>query len=288
MDYQKDTTPQGVDSKGQTPLVVDNNLENKEIFFDTLFKRTQKLLTALYMVTDCLEDGEPIKFRLRTLGVSLLSDMRVLAKERALVKMFRFEESKSLINEVVALVEVAGLVGIISSMNSAILGNELLLLKKSIEEKEELNKKSGFQDSFFASQGPNTAVIPEGFFSSFSEEKTNTEKQLPATPVQQKQNVKDNVLYQKQSKVNGQSAGARRPEGAVLVKDRQSDIALKINRRNNILRLIKDKKEVMIKDISTVISDCSEKTIQRELNTLVAEGVLKKKGSKRWSRYALS
>ena len=65
------------------------------------------------------------------------------------------------------------------------------------------------------------------------------------------------------------------------------DLALKINRRNSILELIKDKKEVTIKDISTIISDCSEKTIQRELMSLISSGVLEKSGSKRWSVYRL-
>ena len=43
----------------------------------------------------------------------------------------------------------------------------------------------------------------------------------------------------------------------------------------------------MIKDIVMSITGCSEKTIQRELSALVAQGVLKKIGEKRWSRYEL-
>ena len=42
---------------------------------------------------------------------------------------------------------------------------------------------------------------------------------------------------------------------------------------------------VSIKDISAQFTDCSEKTIQRELNDLVIKGRIKKSGSKRWSRY---
>ena len=59
----------------------------------------------------------------------------------------------------------------------------------------------------------------------------------------------------------------------------------KNERSNIILSLIKDKREVSIKDISITLTDCSEKTIQRELNTLVSKGQIKKTGSKRWSKY---
>lgn len=58
-------------------------------------------------------------------------------------------------------------------------------------------------------------------------------------------------------------------------------------RQEAILSIIKDKGEVYIKDISTMLRDYSEKTIQRELSTLVLSGVLEKKGDKRWTTYNL-
>ncbi len=59
------------------------------------------------------------------------------------------------------------------------------------------------------------------------------------------------------------------------------------NRRERILSIIKDKGQASIKDVSTVITDCSEKTIQRELMSLISEGQIKKDGERRWSRYSL-
>ena len=63
------------------------------------------------------------------------------------------------------------------------------------------------------------------------------------------------------------------------------DTVSKQDRTAKILSLIKDKKDLSIKDISTAFTDCSEKTIQRELNSLVSKGQIKKTGAKRWSRY---
>lgn len=61
----------------------------------------------------------------------------------------------------------------------------------------------------------------------------------------------------------------------------------KTSRREAILSIIKKRGKVSIKDISSVVVNCSEKTIQRELSVLVHEGVLKKSGDRRWSVYSL-
>lgn len=60
------------------------------------------------------------------------------------------------------------------------------------------------------------------------------------------------------------------------------------DRSQRIVAIVKDKGVVSIGDVSAIITDCSEKTIQRELLSLVAQGVLKKEGERRWSTYRLS
>ena len=59
------------------------------------------------------------------------------------------------------------------------------------------------------------------------------------------------------------------------------------DRAKSILTIIKEQKSVTIKDISSIVKDVSEKTIQRELLNLVSLGTLKKEGERRWSRYSL-
>ncbi|MBI3572494.1 hypothetical protein HY091_03120 [Candidatus Kaiserbacteria bacterium] len=60
------------------------------------------------------------------------------------------------------------------------------------------------------------------------------------------------------------------------------------NRQESVLSVIKDKGHATIKDISTIMPSLSEKTIQRELQILVASGVVLKKGERRWSTYSLA
>jgi hypothetical protein len=59
-------------------------------------------------------------------------------------------------------------------------------------------------------------------------------------------------------------------------------------RREAVLSVLKEKGPSYIKDISTVVRDVSEKTIQRELQALVAEGSVGKEGERRWTRYFLA
>jgi len=57
------------------------------------------------------------------------------------------------------------------------------------------------------------------------------------------------------------------------------------SRRARILTVIEAKEEVSIKDITDIISDVSEKTIQRELNAMIEDNQIKRVGERRWSKY---
>jgi hypothetical protein len=62
----------------------------------------------------------------------------------------------------------------------------------------------------------------------------------------------------------------------------------KNERQQLIVKTIATKGELSIKDLEGVVKGCSEKTIQRELLTLVDQGILLKTGERRWSRYSLA
>ncbi|HMA79078.1 MAG TPA: hypothetical protein VKP88_08220 [Candidatus Paceibacterota bacterium] len=59
------------------------------------------------------------------------------------------------------------------------------------------------------------------------------------------------------------------------------------SRRARILTIIEAKGEVSIKDITDIITDVSEKTIQRELNAMIEDNQIKRIGERRWSKYVL-
>lgn len=57
------------------------------------------------------------------------------------------------------------------------------------------------------------------------------------------------------------------------------------DRLSQILDFVKKNKGVSIKDIAGVVRGCSEKTIQRELATLIRQGLIERRGERRWSVY---
>lgn len=57
------------------------------------------------------------------------------------------------------------------------------------------------------------------------------------------------------------------------------------DRMSLILELVRKRKSLSIKEIASVIKDCSEKTIQRELNSLIEQGLIRREGERRWSVY---
>lgn len=62
----------------------------------------------------------------------------------------------------------------------------------------------------------------------------------------------------------------------------------KDERRTRILTVLQAKGTASIKDIAEVIHDCSEKTIQRELNAMIEDNKVKRQGERRWSTYSVA
>jgi DNA-binding transcriptional ArsR family regulator len=60
------------------------------------------------------------------------------------------------------------------------------------------------------------------------------------------------------------------------------------DRKERILEIVKDKGQVSIKDISDTIKDVSEKSIQRDLNSLIEKGQVIRQGERRWSTYSIA
>lgn len=61
----------------------------------------------------------------------------------------------------------------------------------------------------------------------------------------------------------------------------------KLPRKERILTALRDNGESSIKDIASVVTDCSEKTIQRDLSLLIKDNLVLREGERRWSKYRL-
>ncbi len=276
MNNQKDTKGTKINSYGQANVSENKALSNMSVY-DMSNKKTEKLVTALYLVTDCMEKDDALKERLRLLGVELLSDIYKYSTLSPVEKTTFVFSPISKINEILSFIEVASVVGFISEMNSNILKKEFSKLVLDL-------KESVSKDKLF------TFTIDEKMFEEDQEESFFlSEKNLG--------NVKNNFgearpyesknFIRQGSKIELSNRVVSKPDKGHKKIDHQQILKDKEERASKIIALVKDKKDVTIKDISMLFSNVSEKTIQRELNVLVSKGQLKKTGSKRWSRYQL-
>lgn len=277
MQNQKDT----LENKKDNSLTDSTNTLNINAFSEFIIKKTEKLVTALYMVTDCMDSDDAMKNKLRTLGVGLLSDAHSFALAGATEKQYKLDHSSAQISEILSLVGIANMMGFVSEMNSSILKKEFTVLHM---EYNRFTTENNTNKSVV--NVPHTKVETTLDMDAFSvplpvyKEAPKLASQFWPVAIQPKgQHLfnKKNVLYKNESSNNYNP-----------LKSEKNIVVRKEERGQKMIDLIKEKGDISIKDISSSFTDCSEKTIQRELNNLVSKGQLKKQGSKRWSRYSVN
>lgn len=244
------------------------------IFGATLAKKCERIATAIYLVTNFLSDTEPMKARLRTLSLGLVRDASSLKSGIRGVEANVLEEILENISETLSLFELAFVAGLVSEMNFTILKREYASLRSTVEVKKSSRESltdNILSDTFFNTTEPSTT---------FS--KRHSIRHTPA--IMSDRNVAP-VSVPLRGNATKQASVPAPIQNSTFNIPHSTQIE---SRRNRILKLAKDNREVTIKDISAHFPDLSEKTIQRELVSLVESNVLKKFGERRWSRYALS
>jgi DNA-binding transcriptional ArsR family regulator len=200
------------------------------------------------------------------------------------------EDVRDTIFETISLLELAFVSGIVSEMNFTILKREYVSLCDTIEVKKvsrESRTDDILGDNFFSVPNPeplrsdlkNLNQRSDLYSSALvSSPKGHSIRQTTSTMSDRKDPSRSDLKNPSPRSVLGESFSVTRAT---------TDIA-KESRRTRILKLIKDNREVTIKDITAHFPDVSEKTIQRELVAMSDSGVLKRMGERRWSRYALA
>lgn len=261
--------------RDQNNLSLQSNFDIYSFFkrdsdFVFLCKKTEKISSALYLLTNLMPDSEPIKWNLRNLSLKLLSYVVSLKNGLGNDKEQYGEKIRSCNLEITSLLEVAMYGNLLSGMNVSIVKRELFALLSHIEKPRPFKKN-------------HTPFIEDTFFNISSEEssplgdKTQIRTDVSSSRTNFPQSIKDNFSHL--SGV-GKIPAHLKEFGPIAVKKNQ--------RKSIIIGLIKRKKQIMIKDVAGALGNWSEKTIQRELSALVQEGVLKRVGERRWSKYSLA
>ncbi|MBI1998720.1 MAG: DeoR family transcriptional regulator [Parcubacteria group bacterium] len=240
--------------------------ENKQHWI--IFRKSEKLATAVYLLTDFFDDKESLKWRLREESISFLSFVSSFVHNPPA----RISPSgiEARLNGVLSFLELGRNTRLISPMNFSILREEYRSIAGALY--REIESKEGSSDFEF----------PERFFSDEPARHEASDGRKPERGMILKdKDVFDTEAVKDTAKNHGFTS---------KISDfylGSSDVYKKEFRRESILKILRTKGEITIKDIAYLVRGVSEKTIQRELISLINEGIVRREGKRRWSRYML-
>lgn len=223
------------------------------------YKKTQRVSAALHLVTDALSENEPMRAELRAEALGLVRDALTASAHRKYQSASKTRCSERL-TRIITLLDVARTAAIISEMNAAVLMRECASLDQ-LYTRAARGQEADFDPLFF--EVSDTASEQMQHTHSSRHERGQKEKYIKDKKTEETKDSFDN-------------------------KEQRKDTSQTSSRRKAILDLVSKKGRINVKDVSNVVFDCSEKTLQRELLALVREGVLKKEGERRWSTYLLA
>ncbi len=234
-----------------------------------IFQKTEKLVKGIYLLTSHMSDKEPMKERARHISHKMLGNVLEMS-DRIWGEETYHKNLLSAITEISTLFDIAEHTKMISKNNHYIITSELTKLANFLitSASNYSSAKIAFEPNLF--DGDYNFVQDQVF--------PNYHQGLDIT---KNDFLKDNNKGQSQSDkavIDGNVSLTNNDVSRKTVKDKNS-------RQEIILSMLKSGVKLTIKDFAKNIKGCSEKTIQRELLSLVSKGVLKKEGERRWSKY---
>lgn len=287
---QKDIEVQGTNHK--TNNIAENSLVSKSLIKDsesyTAYKRAEKIARACFLITAHIKDSDALKGKIRHLAVDLpFQTLKLVSGTLSDVELIK--DVALSVTTISSLLETSQAIGHISVPNFQLMQSQIVLFLQAIETQFGAEKKL---ESIFTYD----LWKPEALTSLTSEISTgsmqSSSAQVSQVPFDQYRDATKNALrvahhnnpdkkheYKKYSSDKNRTYVGNHPGVPGAAKNERQIL---------ILNTIRAKGELSIKDLTTVIKGCSEKTIQRELISLVNSGDLLKNGERRWSRYSVA
>ncbi|PIQ92345.1 MAG: hypothetical protein COV70_00795 [Parcubacteria group bacterium CG11_big_fil_rev_8_21_14_0_20_39_22] len=265
-----------LNSKGIEGFIKDNT----SLF---VFKKTEKISAALYLLASLLQDNDQLKTDMRKVCLKMIEHSSSFIGRSVSDNGEIFCELGRLLQTASSYVYMGYVSGSFTEMNSSVLQREINLILETISPSKE-NSKSKQYPSF-----------ETGFFdinTSLREENEGENKKTFYSDNRNfgKKTIKRQSILNSSSYMPKESSGNRVVDQYKNNSDNKAHSKVeekKKGRRDIIIEIASKGGGKNIKDFSSGIENCSEKTIQRELLALVEEGVLKKEGERRWSTYSL-
>ncbi|MEZ4103746.1 MAG: hypothetical protein R3B60_00480 [Candidatus Paceibacterota bacterium] len=240
-----------MDSKG---LLNTKRLANNQEYYNNVFKKTENILSVIFYTMSYIEESKYNDFYIKNImdnaskvQVSIMDSLSFFEQE-AKDKLFTLQHG------------LLSLEGSLRFANSArILSDDVLQLLE-----EDIDLVQRYIRNHFSEIVPAT-VSASDMFKDTKEMNTKPVSKTPSLPRSQRVSI---------------------PKGDIS-SDAHMVYSQLVDRGTRIKTVLEAKPEATIKDIAEVITDVSEKTIQRELNSLIEKGEVIRQGERRWSKYSV-
>lgn len=224
-------------------------------YYSNVFKKTEKAVSVVFYVMSHIERNEQTDFHLKTMSEKA---MQVHEAALATLSLYEYEAKGKIFPFQQSLVALEGTLRIANA--ARVINDDVLALLLA-----EVDLVQRYLRNHFVGAIPLTL---QGL-----EAAANTP---PATKIK-------STYVRSESRPNRSAI----PKGDIST-DAHLVYSQLVDRAARIKTVLEAKPEATIKDIAEVITDVSEKTIQRELNSLIEKGQVIRQGERRWSKYSVA
>ncbi len=225
------------------------NIFEKDIRRVFIYKKAERLAKAIHLITPAFAESPSLRNRIDAIAIGLI-DSAILPSGATRTALSRELLALS------SILSIARTGGFLSQMNTELITHEAHILLQEVATYEE----------------PRLSLDDAPTLSSIA-------RNAQSAPAK-------GIVHTSYQARGGPLPAGRQAQGGKGQNKAVSDIRVK-DRREGIMSVIRNKGTASIKDISMMIRGVSEKTIQRELQSLVEARLISKQGERRWSRYSI-
>lgn len=298
MNHINDITKRHSLSKTDTSDRYRNGLlENNDIFkipsertFFVFARKIEKVVTAVYLVTDVMETELPLTRSLRSESLELLNACYQLLTHKILEPG---EVRKLLVRleHLTSLISIGRIAHHVSEMNAEVLLVEMARITDAVAlELVELSQKySSYGQSRHDTQASLQPVLSHTIMDDtfFDETARNRKRQndIKTTLTTLTNTVISNVGNKTiQNDIDKRQAVTKTTPDISTIKKQTHTIDTG-SRKKDIINVLTSHNNATMQDVQKFVTGCSEKTLQREMVSLISAGLVRKEGDKRWATY---
>ena len=223
-------------------------------YYSNVFKKTERTVSVVFYILSYIERKQETEFHIKTMSEKA---MAVHEASLATLSLYEYEAKEKIFPFQQSLVALEGTLRIANA--ARVLNDEVLALLVG-----EVDLVQRYLRNHFVGAIPLTMRDTEGNSGGDIKRVTRTSLSSPSRP-----------------------SRASIPKGDIS-SDAHMVYSQLVDRGARIKTVLEAKPAATIKDISEVITDVSEKTIQRELNSLIEKGQVVREGERRWSKYSIA